>query len=229
MSKRKRTATAAVTSTPTLPPPPQDAQMSSIATSPEALNIKYNNPGDHCFDLFDAEGATRASPDSPLTSPPPSEELGLWEVELENGDDDEGFKPELHDESPVEEEIVQGSRGKKKRKTATGTATGGKKQTTKNKKVTKKGKKTEQDEEEEGMIEDVKLPPTKKKSKPKKVEGGEEDDEAPVERSLPVNSDYLPLPWKGRLGYVRKICPPSIPSIPSIALDSLFQGTTIYR
>lgn len=39
---------------------------------------------------------------------------------------------------------------------------------------------------------------------------GEEDEEEVKEahsRPSPVNSDYLPLPWKGRLGYVR--CPPT--------------------
>ena len=34
-------------------------------------------------------------------------------------------------------------------------------------------------------------------------EAGEEEIEAALSRPPPVNSDYLPLPWKGRLGYVR--------------------------
>ena len=38
------------------------------------------------------------------------------------------------------------------------------------------------------------------------AEGDEEADEAEIKEALsrppPVNSDYLPLPWKGRLGYV---------------------------
>lgn len=39
-------------------------------------------------------------------------------------------------------------------------------------------------------------------------EGDEEADEEEIQAALsrppPVNSDYLPLPWKGRLGYVRR-------------------------
>lgn len=34
-------------------------------------------------------------------------------------------------------------------------------------------------------------------------EAGEEEIQAALGRPPPVNSDYLPLPWKGRLGYVR--------------------------
>lgn len=41
------------------------------------------------------------------------------------------------------------------------------------------------------------------------AEGDEEADEeelsAALARPPPVNSDYLPLPWKGRLGYVRVV------------------------
>lgn len=33
-------------------------------------------------------------------------------------------------------------------------------------------------------------------------EAGEEEIQAALSRPPPVNSDYLPLPWKGRLGYV---------------------------
>lgn len=40
------------------------------------------------------------------------------------------------------------------------------------------------------------------------AEGDEEADEEEIQAALsrppPVNSDYLPLPWKGRLGYVRR-------------------------
>ena len=41
------------------------------------------------------------------------------------------------------------------------------------------------------------------------ADGGEEADEEEIKEAMlrppPVNSDYLPLPWKGRLGYVSKI------------------------
>ena len=35
-------------------------------------------------------------------------------------------------------------------------------------------------------------------------EADEEEIQAALSRPPPVNSDYLPLPWKGRLGYVRE-------------------------
>lgn len=35
------------------------------------------------------------------------------------------------------------------------------------------------------------------------VAAGLEEVKAALSRPAPVNSDYLPLPWKGRLGYVR--------------------------
>lgn len=35
-------------------------------------------------------------------------------------------------------------------------------------------------------------------------EAGEEEVQAALSRPPPVNSDYIPLPWKGRLGYVRQ-------------------------
>lgn len=39
------------------------------------------------------------------------------------------------------------------------------------------------------------------------VEAGEEEIQAALSRPPPVHSEYLPLPWKGRLGYVRPRCP----------------------
>lgn len=36
------------------------------------------------------------------------------------------------------------------------------------------------------------------------VEADEEEVEQAASQPPPVNSGYLPLPWKGRLGYVRK-------------------------
>ncbi len=44
----------------------------------------------------------------------------------------------------------------------------------------------------------------------------ENEDEGEVKEALsrppPVNSEYLPLPWKGRLGYVRSALPSCMPS-----------------
>lgn len=38
-------------------------------------------------------------------------------------------------------------------------------------------------------------------------EADEEEIQAALSRPPPVNSDYLPLPWKGRLGYVSRLLP----------------------
>ena len=62
---------------------------------------------------------------------------------------------------------------------------------------------------------DVKAPVTLEKTKAKTsdpqdlevdedVEADEEELKEAVTRRPPVNSDYLPLPWKGRLGYVSR-------------------------
>lgn len=64
---------------------------------------------------------------------------------------------------------------------------------------------------DESRAEAVIVPP--KKPKPgveglgdPEAEGDEEADEEEIKEAMlrppPINSDYLPLPWKGRLGYV---------------------------
>lgn len=38
------------------------------------------------------------------------------------------------------------------------------------------------------------------------IPAAEEEVKEAISRPPPVNSDYLPLPWKGRLGYVCRCC-----------------------
>jgi UV DNA damage endonuclease len=62
-----------------------------------------------------------------------------------------------------------------------------------------------------GVIENVAAPADSASmlGDPDAVDGleGEEGEEMEVKQALsrppPINSEYLPLPWKGRLGYVR--------------------------
>ena len=63
-------------------------------------------------------------------------------------------------------------------------------------------------------------------------EADEEEIQAALSRPPPVNSDYLPLPWKGRIGYV---CQPNNPSITLLTftglplhLPSLLQSSSLY-
>ena len=131
---------------------------------------------------------------SGLSSPPPSSS--------EEGDD-ESY-------SPIEPREVIPPSTKKKAKKMTRT----------NKKVNTKD---EDEEDEDGeyvkSTKKTRTPAakrTKKKKVNKKKSTGEEeeedydgeriDGELPEERPPPVNSDYVPIPWKGRLGFVFLSC-----------------------
>ena len=58
---------------------------------------------------------------------------------------------------------------------------------------------------------DIKTPVKEQLFLDPEADGEEEADEEEIQAALsrppPVNSDYLPLPWKGRLGYVRVAVP----------------------
>lgn len=63
-------------------------------------------------------------------------------------------------------------------------------------------------------------------------EADEEEIQAALSRPPPVNSDYLPLPWKGRIGYVRRLNTPPIslltfPGLP-LHLPSLLQSPRLH-
>ena len=57
------------------------------------------------------------------------------------------------------------------------------------------------------------------------AEGDEEADEEEIQAALsrppPVNSDYLPLPWRGRLGYVRR-------NLSTAIFANFIQGLSMY-
>lgn len=62
-------------------------------------------------------------------------------------------------------------------------------------------------------------------------EAGEEELQAALSRPPPVNSDYLPLPWKGRLGYVSRSSIHLVPLLKPIGLSkyvpTLFQPSSL--
>lgn len=102
-------------------------------------------------------------------------------------------------------------------KAASAPATKGEAPTTKNKRKKAGAQQVKVEHEEDGTIgavngvaEDVTAPAASADfhSNPEDADGAEaeEGDEIEVKEALsrppPVNSDYLPLPWKGRLGYV---------------------------
>lgn len=83
-------------------------------------------------------------------------------------------------------------------------------------KPSKKGEKVKQSQAR--AEEDPAVPPKSKKEATKEpqfldpeADGEEDADEEEIKAALsrppPVNSDYLPLPWKGRLGYVSHTAP----------------------
>lgn len=169
-------------------PPPAKRRASQRKVSHPQANLGSTNPDENAK-VLDAPEALRASPDADEKD----ERINLVEagmdVEKQVKEEDDSPLSELEDiEAPV-----------KAKKTTS------KSKTAKDKKV------------------EIKAEPVKKETpvaRPKKeavnvkepqfldpeAEGDEEADEEEIQAALsrppPVNSDYLPLPWKGRLGYV---------------------------
>ena len=194
MAKRKASALATVVteSAPPLPPPKRPARRK---TNPIATNPDVN------ADVLDGPQALRASPDAEAKSERfaienvdnfvkariKEEEIGIPFVR-QSSDSSLSDAPEI--ESPV----------KAKPKT-NGKAKG---QGVKSEKVAKS--------DATPASTPVSTPAsTPAKKEPQNLDpeadGEEEADEAEIQaasqRPPAVNSDYLPLPWKGRLGYVR--------------------------
>lgn len=200
-SKRKRSSIAPNTAsnevarslreTPILPP----------AKDQTSGDIKFDTNPDHNIDIVDGITALRASPDA--------DEKG--EV-LDVGDiigtkikgDDEDSHPFLCD---IDAEAPPPASKKKQKKSPTKTSIAAKKGSDEIKafKAEQAAKKTAQSKlknEDEDDEWDKRVDP-------------DGDDASPLEdvdvmkkeagRPPPVNSGYLPLPWKGRLGYVSEI------------------------
>lgn len=195
MAKRKSLSTAtqgpATTTVPILPPPfdddpipPPKRRASQRKVSRPKANTGSTNP-DKNANVLDAPEALRASPDGDETMN--LEEAGM---DVEKQVKEEDSDSPLSEMQEVEEPVEKRNNGRENRKSAA---------------VAKKG-----------IKEESRKPAlaAKKKNEPAKepqfldpeAEGDEEADEEEIQAALsrppPVNSDYLPLPWKGRIGYV---------------------------
>ncbi|GAB7360365.1 hypothetical protein MBLNU230_g8323t1 [Neophaeotheca triangularis] len=193
------------------PPPPLKKRASSRLNG---VNATTANP-DVNTDIKDAPNATRASPDSDV-----NDEIVPGPVDGVNGIKEES---PLSDAPDIVAEPVVKMNGKGRKAKAAeevkaaedkvgavvDAAANGDGQAVKKGRGKRAQVKQEQAEDAPAAVE-----PAKKVAPPKKstdqaadpeVEGEEEADEEEIQEALsrppPVNSDYLPLPWKGRLGY----------------------------
>ena len=198
MAKRKSLSTAtqgaAITTVPIHPPPfdddsapPPKRRASQRKVSQPNPDTRSTNPNINA-NVLDAPEALRASPDADETMN--LEEAGMDVGKQVKEEDSDSPLSELEDvEEPVEPKKQKG-KGKVK-DMAAATMKKGNKEESKKPTVVAKDKK-------EATKEPQFLDP--------EAEGDEEADEEEIQAALsrppPVNSDYLPLPWKGRLGYV---------------------------
>jgi len=187
--KRKRTGenTRPVANRDVVPPPAKRRTSARNIATEATANPDLNR------DVFDAPDATRASPDSDI-----NEDIVPGTVKLEKG---------ARSESPLSDvpEAVEPPKKKgRANKQAVKKEDGLPKKSRSKKAATENG--------DSGSAADTKPTPAKKVKKETdgeaadpEADGDEEADEEEVKEALarppPVNSDYLPLPWKGRLGY----------------------------
>lgn len=193
MAKRKRTSTAmqgrAITTVPIHPPPFEDdppplkrraSQRKVLQPNPDTGST---NPDENA-NVLDAPEALRVSPDGDETMK--LEKAGMDVAkQVKEEDSDSPLSEALEIEEPVEKK-----RGSKTGKTATAAKTEDKE---KSKKPTVAARRKSEPTKEPQFLDP-------------EAEGDEEADEEEIQAALsrppPVNSNYLPLPWKGRLGYV---------------------------
>lgn len=168
----------------------------AVATPTLSNHAVVEEKPDHCFDILDGEIAKELSPESSGLSSPPSsaEEVGGGSL--------------VSEETAIPIPI-----SKKKAGAAPKKAGAAKKAP-----AVKKGKKKENDDGSDAEFVELaesgangkpkkaaaaaKKAPAKKKKAIGDEDGMESEVEEPEERPPAVNSDYLPLPWKGRLGFV---------------------------
>ena len=167
--------------------PPPKRRASQRKVSQPKPDTGSTNP-DKNANVLDAPQALRASPDADG----PDERMDVAEagMDVENQIKEEDNDSPLSEISEIEPppEIAK---GKNKSNDSAATKKGVKKNSTTKPTATTKEKK-------ESAKEPQFLDP--------EAEGDEDADEEEIQAALsrppPVSSDYLPLPWKGRLGYV---------------------------
>ena len=171
--------------------PPLKRRASQRKVSQPKPNTGSTNP-DKNANVLDAPEALRASPDASE----PDERLNVAEAGM---DVDKQVKDEDVDDSPLSDapEVEPEPKTKAKKPTS------------------KAQTKAAPEKDGKGAAKPKPTAAAKEKKETTKepqfldpeAEGNEEADEEEIQAALsrppPVNSDYLPLPWKGRLGYVR--------------------------
>ena len=184
MAKRKASTLASVAteSVPPLPPPKRPVRRK---TNPTLTNPDIN------ADVLDGPQALRASPGADEKS----ERFALENVndvsKAQIKEEDDGLSVINGNSDSSLSDVPEIESPTKPKAKVNGKAEG-------------KGAKT-------GKTNKPSSPPTQARKEPSNVDpeadGEEEADEAEIQaasqRPPAVNSDYLPLPWKGRLGYVR--------------------------
>ena len=160
------------------PPPKRRASQRKI--SKVEPNIVSTNP-DKNADVLDAPGALRASPDADE----PDERIDLEKA----GMDVEKQVKEEDNDSPLSEVSDVESPIKSKPPSAI-------------KQGVKKGSKVTPNTNAKEKTETTKEPQFLDPEAEGDEEADEEEIQAALSRPPPVNTNFLPLPWKGRLGYV---------------------------
>ena len=167
--------------------PPAKRRASQRKVSQPERIIASTNP-DKNADVLDAPGALRASPDADEADERIDLEKAGMDVakQVKEEDEDSPLSETLDIESPVESQKT-----KAQSKTSAAAKQGAKKGS---KAAPNAGTKEKKETAKEPQFLDP------------EAEGDEEADEEEIQAALsrppPVNSEVLPLPWKGRLGYV---------------------------
>ncbi len=172
------------------PAPPPKRRASQRKVSQAKPNTGSTNP-DKNANVLDAPEALRASPDADE----PDERMNLAEagMDVEKQVKEEDNDSPLSDVSDIEHPIKT-NKVKPKAKDSVGP-----------KRVAKGDVKAKPATAAKDTKETAKEPQFLDPEAEGDEEADEEEIQAALSRPPPVNSDYLPLPWKGRLGYVRFI------------------------
>ena len=205
-SKRKRSSVDTSKINGSMPPPPKRRASARNSCTAAAVNPDVSS------DVLDAPNATRASPDSDV-----NDGIVPGPVKVENGSKSESPLSDIPDDIKPSKGKGKGKKSNAARKVqqSEGAVAAVVDAAVANAKSATKACGKAKIKQEDGVAEDAVQPPTTSTQRGKKpadesygdpeAEGEEEAGEEEVKEALtrppPVNSDYLPLPWKGRLGY----------------------------
>ncbi|KAI9875611.1 MAG: hypothetical protein M1830_008209 [Pleopsidium flavum] len=207
MAKRKRLSTLAteqpLTTNPipvpeleTVPPPSPKRRRTSQRNAPQPNNVLITTNPNENGNIIDGPQALRASPDSDgsagIVKLAKAGMVGEKQVQrgsedvpsLINGGDSESPLSDLSDmDSPLKKRLITLEAGQSAKVNVEDAASP----------LKQIGRNMKKEERKEPQFLDP------------EADGEEEADEEEIQAALsrppPVNSDYLPLPWKGRLGY----------------------------